>query len=259
MPRAWALRWGLRPAVICCSASALVAALWVCGGRARCAGDDPEPADGAQHWRVRGRAQVRADLPCLPFPFLSFGCFPTSSLQHASSVPGGRRARKALMRRAQALTPCRWDEAHAGKDLNVIDGLTVTKMANEGGDYATVLGTLCLASGQHSWSVYINHVEDSNLFIGARGSFRLPFAACALGDRASCVRRSARLTRRGAGRKRRGGDGRLPRCCLRASPPNAPGRDGSPLSRRRDGGRARPQLGPARDEAPDLLPQQRHH
>lgn len=61
---------------------------------------------------------------------------------------------------------CRWDEARAGKDLNVIDGLTVTKIANEGGDYATVLGTLCLASGQHSWNVYINHVEDSNLFIG---------------------------------------------------------------------------------------------
>jgi hypothetical protein len=60
----------------------------------------------------------------------------------------------------------RWDEARAGKDLNVIDGLTVTKIANEGGDYATVLGTLCLASGQHSWNVYINHVEDSNLFIG---------------------------------------------------------------------------------------------
>ncbi len=60
----------------------------------------------------------------------------------------------------------RWDEARAGKDLNVIDGLTVTKMSNEGGDYATVLGTLCLASGQHSWNVYINHVEDSNLFIG---------------------------------------------------------------------------------------------
>ncbi|KAF5841624.1 hypothetical protein DUNSADRAFT_12080 [Dunaliella salina] len=59
-----------------------------------------------------------------------------------------------------------WDEARAGKDLLVIDGLTVTKMANEGGDYATVLGTLCLASGQHSWNVYINHVEDSNLFIG---------------------------------------------------------------------------------------------
>jgi hypothetical protein len=39
-------------------------------------------------------------------------------------------------------------------------------MANEGGDYATVLGSLCLASGQHSWSIYINHVEDSNLFIG---------------------------------------------------------------------------------------------
>lgn len=60
----------------------------------------------------------------------------------------------------------RWDEARAGKDLHVIDGLTVTKMANDGGDYATVLGTLCLASGQHSWNVYINHVEDSNLFIG---------------------------------------------------------------------------------------------
>ncbi|GFH08322.1 uncharacterized protein HaLaN_03266, partial [Haematococcus lacustris] len=60
----------------------------------------------------------------------------------------------------------RWDEARAGKDLHVIDGLTVTKMANEGGDYATVLGTLCLSSGQHAWNVYINHVEDSNLFIG---------------------------------------------------------------------------------------------
>ena len=34
----------------------------------------------------------------------------------------------------------RWDEARSGKDLHVIDGLTVTKMANEGGDYATVLG-----------------------------------------------------------------------------------------------------------------------
>jgi len=44
-------------------------------------------------------------------------------------------------------------------------------MANEGGDYATVLGTLCLASGQHSWNVYINHVEDSNLFIGVCASF----------------------------------------------------------------------------------------
>lgn len=62
---------------------------------------------------------------------------------------------------------CRWDEARAGRDLHVIDGLTITKTANEGGDYATVLGTLCLASGQHSWNVYINHVEDSNLFIGA--------------------------------------------------------------------------------------------
>lgn len=60
----------------------------------------------------------------------------------------------------------RWDEARAGKDLHVIDGLTVTKMANDGGDYATVLGTICLASGQHSWNIYINHVEDSNLFIG---------------------------------------------------------------------------------------------
>eukprot|EP00798_Chlamydomonas_sp_ICE-L_P005097 gene5097-34897_t len=60
----------------------------------------------------------------------------------------------------------RWDDTRAGKDLHVIDGLTVTKMANEGGDYATVLGTLCLASGQHTWNVYINHVEDSNLFIG---------------------------------------------------------------------------------------------
>jgi len=38
--------------------------------------------------------------------------------------------------------------------------------SSEGGDYATVLGTLCLSSGQHSWNVYINHVEDSNLFIG---------------------------------------------------------------------------------------------
>lgn len=54
----------------------------------------------------------------------------------------------------------------AGRDLHVIDGLTVTKMSNEGGDYATVLGTLCVASGQHSWNVYVNHVEDSNLFIG---------------------------------------------------------------------------------------------
>lgn len=54
----------------------------------------------------------------------------------------------------------------AGRDLHVIDGLTVTKMSNEGGDYATVLGTLCVASGQHTWNVYINHVEDSNLFIG---------------------------------------------------------------------------------------------
>lgn len=60
----------------------------------------------------------------------------------------------------------RWDEVRAGRDLNVIDGLTVTKMSNEGGDYATVLGTLCLASGQHCWNVYINHVEDSNLFVG---------------------------------------------------------------------------------------------
>ena len=54
----------------------------------------------------------------------------------------------------------------AGRDLHVIDGLTVTKMSNEGGDYATVLGTLCVSSGQHSWNVYVNHVEDSNLFIG---------------------------------------------------------------------------------------------
>jgi len=60
----------------------------------------------------------------------------------------------------------RWDEVRAGRDLHVIDGLTVTKMSNEGGDYATVLGTLCIASGQHTWNVYINHVEDSNLFIG---------------------------------------------------------------------------------------------
>ncbi len=60
----------------------------------------------------------------------------------------------------------RWDEVRAGRDLHVIDGLTVTKMSNDGGDYATVLGTLCLASGKHSWNVYINHVEDSNLFIG---------------------------------------------------------------------------------------------
>ncbi|WIA29279.1 hypothetical protein OEZ86_011784 [Tetradesmus obliquus] len=60
----------------------------------------------------------------------------------------------------------RWDEVRAGRDLHVIDGLTVTKMSNEGGDYATVLGTLCVASGQHTWNVYINHVEDSNLFIG---------------------------------------------------------------------------------------------
>ncbi len=43
---------------------------------------------------------------------------------------------------------CRWDEARAGRDLHVIDGLTVTKMANDGGDYATVLGTLCLSSGE---------------------------------------------------------------------------------------------------------------
>lgn len=61
---------------------------------------------------------------------------------------------------------CRWDEVRAGRDLHVIDGLTVTKMSNEGGDYATVLGTLAIASGQHTWNVYINHVEDSNLFIG---------------------------------------------------------------------------------------------
>ncbi|KAF8073005.1 E3 ubiquitin-protein ligase TOM1-like [Scenedesmus sp. PABB004] len=60
----------------------------------------------------------------------------------------------------------RWDEVRAGRDLHVIDGLTVTKMSNEGGDYATVLGTLCIASGQHTWNVYVNHVEDSNLFIG---------------------------------------------------------------------------------------------
>ena len=44
----------------------------------------------------------------------------------------------------------RWDEARSGKDLHVVDGLTVTKVANEGGDYATVLGTLSLASGQVS-------------------------------------------------------------------------------------------------------------
>lgn len=60
----------------------------------------------------------------------------------------------------------RWDEVRAGKDLHVIDGLTVTKMANDGGDYATVLGTLSLSSSKHSWNIYINHVEDSNLFIG---------------------------------------------------------------------------------------------
>ncbi len=60
----------------------------------------------------------------------------------------------------------RWDEVRAGRDLHVIDGLTVTKMSNEGGDYATVLGTLSVASGKHNWNVYINHVEDSNLFIG---------------------------------------------------------------------------------------------
>jgi hypothetical protein len=45
----------------------------------------------------------------------------------------------------------------------------VSKNANEGGDYATVLGTLCLSSGHHTWNVYINHVEDSNLFIGGLG------------------------------------------------------------------------------------------
>jgi hypothetical protein len=68
----------------------------------------------------------------------------------------------------RSLTPgeLRWDEVRAGRDLHVIDGLTVTKMSNEGGDYATVLGTLCVSSGQHSWNVYVNHVEDSNLFIG---------------------------------------------------------------------------------------------
>jgi hypothetical protein len=65
-----------------------------------------------------------------------------------------------------AAAAARWDEVRAGRDLHVIDGLTVTKMSNEGGDYATVLGTLCIASGQHTWNVYINHVEDSNLFIG---------------------------------------------------------------------------------------------
>lgn len=74
----------------------------------------------------------------------------------------------------------RWDEVRAGRDLNVIDGLTVTKMSNEGGDYATVLGTLCLASGQHCWNVYINHVEDSNLFVGAYDAFTgtLPADEC---------------------------------------------------------------------------------
>jgi SPRY domain len=65
-----------------------------------------------------------------------------------------------------ALRAVRWDEGKAGKDLHVLDGLTVTKMSNEGGDYATTLGNLSLASGQHTWNIYINHVEDSNLFIG---------------------------------------------------------------------------------------------
>eukprot|EP00955_Chlamydomonas_euryale_P069260 360375-Chlamydomonas_euryale.AAC.2 len=60
----------------------------------------------------------------------------------------------------------RWDESRAGRDLHIISGLTVTKMSNDGGDYATVLGSLQLSSGQHVWNVYINHVEDSNLFIG---------------------------------------------------------------------------------------------
>ena len=74
--------------------------------------------------------------------------------------------RPTVLNTGQYTGELRWDEARSGKDLHVIDGLTVTKMANEGGDYATVLGTLCLASGQHSWNVYVNHVEDSNLFIG---------------------------------------------------------------------------------------------
>ncbi len=41
----------------------------------------------------------------------------------------------------------------AGRDLHIIGGLTVTKMSNDSGDYATVLGNLGLSSGQHSWNV----------------------------------------------------------------------------------------------------------
>jgi hypothetical protein len=84
-----------------------------------------------------------------------------------------------------------WDESRAGRDLLVVDGLTVTKMGNEGGDYATVLGNLCLASGQHAWNVYVNHVEDSNLFIGElRGPYCNPCSTqwCAFTGGARCVR-----------------------------------------------------------------------
>jgi hypothetical protein len=85
----------------------------------------------------------------------------------ASTAPADRPASLlSAKRRPAPAGELRWDEVRAGRDLHVIDGLTVTKMSNEGGDYATVLGTLCVASGQHSWNVYINHVEDSNLFIG---------------------------------------------------------------------------------------------
>ena len=95
-------------------------------------------AAGPAAWRSCVFARVHTSSPCLP----SSAVLPQ---------PAGE---------------LRWDEVRAGRDLHVIDGLTVTKMSNEGGDYATVLGTLCVASGQHSWNVYINHVEDSNLFIG---------------------------------------------------------------------------------------------
>ena len=95
-------------------------------------------AAGPAAWRSCVFARVHNSSPCLP----SSAVLPQ---------PAGE---------------LRWDEVRAGRDLHVIDGLTVTKMSNEGGDYATVLGTLCVASGQHSWNVYINHVEDSNLFIG---------------------------------------------------------------------------------------------
>ena len=78
----------------------------------------------------------------------------------------------------------------AGRDLHVLDGLTVTKTSNEGGDYATVLGTLCLSSGQHHWNAYINHVEDSNLFIGA--------AACSVGGGQQGGAAGARGEHRGA-------------------------------------------------------------